>query len=135
MSLNQIEEIYFNNSGLGYGAQGGAGVIRVYMRKDLGELSYDPIAKYANSLLINGGFAKQKEFYTPLFFNKSNTLFNSFSAVDWKPELISDKTGSINFKIKNDGFEKLLFIIEGFSVNGKFISEIKEVSLKNLIDN
>lgn len=135
MRTNEIDEIYFNKSGLGYGSQGGAGVIRIYLKNNLGILSNNSLARYANSLLVSGGFADQKEFYSPLFYDKSSSLFDSYGAIDWQPELISDKNGTVEFKIKNTGTDKLLFIIEGFSVNGKFISEIKEVSLNKSINN
>lgn len=135
MRTNEIDEIYFNRSGLGYGSQGGAGVIRIYLKNNLGVLSDNSLARYANSLLVSGGFADQKEFYSPLFYDKSSNLFDSYGAIDWQPELISDKNGIVEFKIKNTGTDKLLFIIEGFSVNGKLISEIEEVSLNKSIDN
>lgn len=135
MRTNEIDEIYFNKSGLGYGAQGGAGVIRIYLKNDLGVLSDNSLARYANSLLVSGGFADQKEFYSPLFYAKSSSLFDDYGAIDWQPELISDKNGNIEFKIKNTVIDKLLFIIEGFSINGKFISEIKEVSIGKSINN
>ncbi|WP_435413360.1 hypothetical protein [Psychroserpens mesophilus] len=130
MRTNEIDEIYFNKSGLGYGSQGGAGVIRIYLKNNLGILSDNSLARYANSLLVSGGFADQKEFYSPLFYDKSSSLFNSYGAIDWQPELISDKNGNVEFKIKNTGTENLLLIIEGFSINGKLISEIKELSIK-----
>ncbi|WCO02261.1 hypothetical protein [Psychroserpens ponticola] len=135
MRTNEIDEIYFNKSGLGYGSRGGAGVIRIYLKKDLGLLSDNSLARYANSLLVSGGFADQKEFYSPLFYNKSNHLFNTYGAVDWQPKLISDKNGNIQFKIKKPDADRLLFIIEGFTVNGKLISEIKEFSISKNTNN
>ncbi|MCB0382961.1 MAG: hypothetical protein KDD05_06590 [Psychroserpens sp.] len=135
MRTSEIDEIYINKSGLGYGVQGGAGVIRIYLKKDLGVLSDNSLARYANSLLVNGGFADQKEFYSPLFYDKSSSLFESYGAIDWQPELISDKNGTVTFKMKNTGISTLLFIIEGFSVNGKLISEVKEVSINKSINN
>jgi hypothetical protein len=135
MRTNEIDEIYFNKSGLGYGVQGGAGVIRIYLKNNLGVLSDNSLARYANSLLVSGGFADQKEFYSPLFYAKSSNLFDDYGAIDWQPELISDKNGNIEFKIKNTGVDKLLFVIEGFSINGKFVSEIKEISISGNINN
>ncbi len=131
MRTNEIDEIYFNKSGLGYGSQGGAGVIRIYLKKNLGILSNNSLARYANSLLISGGFANQKEFYTPLFYTKSSGLFESYGTIDWQPELISDKHGNIQFKIKKQDTDKFIFVVEGFSVNGKLISETKELSVTN----
>lgn len=131
MRTNEIDEIYFNRSGLGYGSQGGAGVIRIYLKNNLGILSDNSLARYANSLLVSGGFANQKEFYSPLFYSKSTSLFETYGAIDWQPELISDKNGNIQFKIKSTDVGTFLFIVEGFSVNGKLISEIKELSLTN----
>ncbi len=135
MRTNEIDEIYFNKLGLGYGSRGAAGVIRIYLKKNLGVLSDNSLARYANSLLVSGGFANQKEFYSPLFYNKSSNLFNAYGAIDWQPKLISDKNGDIQFKIKNPNVDKLLFVIEGFSVNGKLISEIKEISISKSTNN
>lgn len=129
MRTDEIDEIYFNKNGLGYGSQGGAGVIRIYLKKNLGISSHNSLARYANTLLINGGYAQQKEFYTPLYYDKSTTLFNSYGTIDWKPKLISNSNEIIEFSIKNTDTENLIFIIEGFSVNGKLISEIKKISL------
>jgi len=131
MRTSEIDEIYFNKSGLGYGIQGGAGVIRIYLKKNLGILSDNSLARYANSLLVSGGFANQKEFYTPLFYSKSSHLFDSYGTIDWQPELISDKNGNIQFKIKNSDTDTFIVVIEGFSVNGKLISETKVLSVIN----
>ncbi len=135
MQTHEIDEIFLNKTGNGYGVQGGAGVIRINLKKNLGNLSKDQIARYANSLLINDGFAEQKDFYEPLFFNKSADLYNRYSAIDWKPELISDQNGKISYKLKNIGTDKVFFVIEGISANGKLLSEIKEVSINKNINN
>ena len=39
---------------------------------------------------IQLGFADQKEFYSPLFYDKSSRLFDSYGAIDWQPELKLD---------------------------------------------
>lgn len=129
MPLNQVDEIYFNKSGLGYGVRGGAGVISIFLKKSYGVGAKGDFKRYANTLITTGGFSPQKEFYIPLFYLNSPSNFMSYGAIDWKPKLTTNEKGSVEFNIKNTSIKKLLLIIEGFSINGNLISETKELLL------
>ena len=72
--------------------------------------------------IFNYGYDKAKKYYTPLY-NLGQRMSNTLSEIDWKPNLTSDDSGRVSFKImKSDN--SLQFFIQGFSENGLLISDL-----------
>ena len=128
LSLNEIDEIYINQSGMGYGATGGGGVIRIYRTKAKRQKgSYKD--KNAREVIVQNGFAAEKEFYIPKFYSQSKSNFVKYGAVSWKPNLITDANGNASFKFFNTNINSFVVIIQGMTDGGKLLSEIKEITI------
>ena len=71
--------------------------------------------------VFNEGYDKAKKYYTSQYdFNQKND--NAQFEIDWKPDLITNDLGQVNFKIKKSN--NYFFFIQGFSKNGFLISDI-----------
>ncbi|WP_335973954.1 hypothetical protein [Gaetbulibacter jejuensis] len=129
MTLEHVDEIFIDPDGNGYGSRGGAGIIRIYLKQSY-KLDYTKKA-IANEFTVNNGFSTEKKFYVPEFYALSKNDFINYSNIDWKSNIETDQSGNANFKIFNTNIKKAIFVIQGFSSDGKLLSEIKEI---NLID-
>jgi hypothetical protein len=72
--------------------------------------------------VFNEGYDKIKKYYAPVYdFNKKN---KAQIEIDWKPDLITNNFGEVEFKIKTNS--NYLFLIQGITKNGALISNIIE---------
>jgi hypothetical protein len=74
-----------------------------------------------NDYIFKEGYDRSKKYYTPAynFSRKTNPI-----EIDWKPNLTTNDSGEVFFKIKpNKEVKSYLFSIEGFSESGQLISE------------
>lgn len=126
MTLDDIDEIYIDPNGNGYGARGGAGVIRVY-RKQGGRNSNKK--NVAHEFIVNHGFSTEKKFYIPQFYSLSKSNFLNYVTIDWHPNITTDNNGRATYSIFNTNTTDAIAIIQGFSADGKLLSEIKEIKL------
>ncbi len=67
MTFEDIDEIYINTSGLGYGAQAAAGVIRVYRKNGSQSLEQMKLRNYGDAV-IKDGFSIERNFHSCLLF-------------------------------------------------------------------
>jgi len=74
--------------------------------------------------VFNEGYDKAKKYYTSQYdFNQKNA--NAQFEIDWKPDLITNDLGEVNFKINNNNNNNnYFFFIQGFSKKGILISDI-----------
>ena len=79
---------------------------------------------FFDRFVITNGYDRAKKYYAPQYdFDQERPL--TFSEIDWKPRLKTDKNGTVFFKIpRNENFKNYLFSIQGFSDRGHLISEI-----------
>ncbi|MCK8481597.1 hypothetical protein [Psychroserpens algicola] len=127
LTLDQIEWVEVNKSGVGGGMRsGGAGLIRIKTR---------PGSKVKASVDDNYGtyqvplkFSAAKKFYIPEYVSYDNAFFNKFGVIDWFPNLSVNSDGTIEFKIENKQFSEIKLVVEGI-VNNAFVSEVKTIKL------
>ncbi|MEZ4792021.1 MAG: hypothetical protein R2783_00645 [Gelidibacter sp.] len=128
MLLDDIDEIYIDPNGNGYGSQGSAGVIRIYKKK--GAFAKKGLQNNSSQeFTIKNGFSTEKEFYVPEFYMQSKADFLRYGTIDWKSNIITDAKGNATYKIYDNGFKEAIMILQGFSADGKLLSEIKEIKL------
>jgi len=127
LRTEDVESIYINKSGAGYGSLGAGGVIKIKTKT-----SYSSSNITSNRLVyrISHGFAKNKQFYAPNYVDYSNSIFASFGTIHWIPKLELRNTTEKTFKVLNTLTPNLMLYIEGFDVDGKLISEIITVPVK-----
>ncbi|GFZ79998.1 hypothetical protein GCM10011531_07500 [Aquaticitalea lipolytica] len=127
MTLDEIDEIYFNKNGDGYGTRGGGGVITIYRKKGAVYGKMDKL--YANQLVVKDGFSTEKKFYIPEFYALSKSDYLNYGSISWKSNISTDLSGNASFNVRNNNIDKAILIIQGFSIDGKLISEFKEINL------
>ena len=130
MNLEEIDEIFIDPNGNGYGSRGSAGIIRIYKKKGVkNKTTYQNNS--ANEVIINGGFSVEKEYYIPEFYALSKSNFLRYGSINWKSNIETDANGNATYNIFNTNINEVVVIIQGFTEDGKLISEIKEVQLIN----
>nr|WP_315149560.1 hypothetical protein [uncultured Flavobacterium sp.] len=124
LELSAVDEIYsdrFNTSVL---ANNGNGTVKIYLKKGAN-------TKYMKSkhtsIVTKLGFAKTKPFQTTKFaFSKE---FDVFGAMQWFPNVFLDAEQLFEVKFPNSNQKEIQVLIEGFTVDGQFISEQKKLSI------
>ena len=54
--------------------------------------------------------------------------FENFGLIDWEPSIMTDENGEFNFTVPYIYPGTMKILIEGFSADGKLISEIKTLT-------
>jgi len=79
---------------------------------------------------ITDGFKKAPSFENAVYLSTSDKGFENFGVIDWHPVILPDSKGEFTFKVPHTSQDTVKVLIEGFSVDGKMISEIKTIQLK-----
>lgn len=123
LDLINIDEIYIDKIGTSTTATGGYGTIRIYLKKGVNN-SY--LQKKHTTLIVKSGFAKSKKFKNTEFaFSKE---FYLFGTLQWSPSVFLDANQIFEVKFPNTNQKEVFVMIEGFTIDGQFISEIKKLS-------
>lgn len=124
MRMNEIDEIYTNPSMTSAASILNQGIIKIYRRPE-NRNRKNP----TRSFEIKNGFAKSEKFKLKDYSSTSDVGFQNFGQIGWLP-LIRADFGEFSFKIPDLKQKKVKIKIEGFSSDGKLISEIKTVDLE-----
>ena len=77
-------------------------------------------------MIVTSGFEKPKTFKpTDFAFSKE---FEIFGTIQWAPNVFIDTNQSFQLKFPKANQKEVLVIIEGFTIEGQFISEIKKIN-------
>ena len=79
------------------------------------------IIELFDKFVIKNGYDRNLTYYNPAYdFSEKNKVIE----IDFKTNLKTNEQGEVEFKIQNcNSVSKLLFVLEGFSTDGKLISE------------
>lgn len=126
-SLEFVDYIEVNPTGLGGGLRGGAGIIKIYTdpKKKLKATQKTSYKEYDIPLT----FSTPKRFYKPKYGSYNTTFFKEYGVIDWFPDLKLDNNGDLNIKTINNDYSGVKLFIEGILKDGTFISEIKEIKI------
>lgn len=120
LQTSQVESIVINKRGVGYGMQGGNGVIKITTKKGAGTRgNMDTI----NTIIAKNGFSTDKEFYAPRYSSYTSNAFNNYGAIGWFSNVNLDENGKASFKVLNTLQPNLRIFIEGMNSSGHLISE------------
>ena len=123
LDLMNVDEIYIDKIGTSTTATGGYGTIRIYLKKGVNN-SY--LQKKHTTLIVKSGFAKIKPFKNTEFpFSRE---FDIFGTLQWKPNVFLDTNQLFEISFPKTAQKEVLAIIEGFTIDGQLISEIKKLS-------
>ncbi len=126
MQMMEIDEIYINAHAIVASIKNNMGVIKIY-RKKAGGNGYNNNAK---SLLIENGFAKITPFENALYNSTSDKGFENYGLIHWIPTIMTDANGAFGFQIPKTELRSVMLRIEGFTADGKLISETQMISLQ-----
>jgi len=126
MQMMEIDEIYINAHAIVASIKNNVGMIKIYRKKPGGK-DYNNNAK---SLLIENGFAKILPFENALYNSTSDKGFENYGVIHWIPTIMTDANGAFSFQIPKTELQSVMLRIEGFTADGKLISEIQVISLK-----
>lgn len=128
MSLDDVEYIETNPSGLGAGIRGGGGVIRIKTNPFASVQNQKPKIEH-KSFEIPLKFDVAKRFYIPKYKSYSSRFFKEYGVVDWFSNVSTDKDGVLKLKLFDNRETNLKLFIEGISSDGTYISEEKELKI------
>ena len=125
LTMEYIDYIEEDKSGVGGGIRGGGGFIKIYtdpnrkfVKKSDATVAYD----------IPLRFDGDKQFYTPKYQFYNSRFFNEYGTIDWVPNLNFNSSGTAQINILNPEGTPINLYIEGVSADGRFISEVKTIS-------
>jgi hypothetical protein len=124
LELSAVDEIYIDRFNTSVLANNGNGTVKIYLKKGA-NTKY--IKSKHNSIVTKMGFAKTKPFQTTKFaFSKE---FEVFGAMQWFPNVFLDAEQLFEVKFPNSNQKEIQVLIEGFTIDGQLISEIKKISV------
>ncbi|MBA6152727.1 hypothetical protein [Gelidibacter maritimus] len=123
--LNNVDYVEINKRGIGGGLRGASGVVKIYSYygSDLQDNR-----KTGQGFELPLAFSPQKIFYVPKYQYYTDDFYKQYGTVDWKPKLVPDANGNIEFTIAKPKVPVTLFI-EGSVSDGSIIYEEKSIAL------
>lgn len=125
--MTEIDEIYLNPHAIVASIKGNMGIIKIYRKTGM---EGAPPKSNAMSYTVYKGFSKYETFKNVQYASTSDAGFRNFGLMDWIPRIITNETNNFTFKFPTYGQKKARLLIEGFSADGKLISEIRTIDLE-----
>jgi hypothetical protein len=120
--------IYTDRMGAPNSSTGGFGTINIYLKKGR-NTGFFP--KKHNTIIINNGFAKTKIYETTNFYKSKE--FDFFGTMQWFPNVFLDADQFFEVKFAKANQKEIQVFIEGFTIDGQLISEVKKISVAKKI--
>lgn len=124
LDLMNVDEIYIDRTASSTTGTAGFGTIRIYLKKGMNN-GYSK--KKHTTLIVKSGFAKSKKFKNTEF--AFSTEINVFGTLQWSPNVFLDANQVFEVSFPKLNQKEILVLIEGFTTDGQFISEIKKLTL------
>ena len=121
LQSSQVESIVINKRGLGYGMNGGNGVIKIITKKGMGRARNSDTIE---SVVTSNGFSENKRFYAPKYRSYNDGFFKTYGAISWIPYLNLQADGSARFSIMNLLQPEVNIYVEGMNAGGVLFSEV-----------
>lgn len=124
--MDELDEIYISSTAMVPSILNKQGIIKIY-RKLPTFIKPDPKNK---PKMIIGGFELITPFVNADYLSEKTVGFENLGVIYWSPWILTDEKGNVKVTIPNNNHKKVKLLIEGFTFDGKLISEIKEVNLE-----
>ena len=122
--MDEIDEIYLNPTVLVPSIRNFSGVIKIYRKKEALLKRNDP-----TSIVFKNGFENVWPFENVTYNSTTDKGFVNFGIINWFPEVMANENGEFKFTIPVTGQKTVKILLEGFSADGRLISEIKTLQL------
>lgn len=125
MRMDELDEIYINSTILVPSITNNRGIIRMYRKA----LAYKAPETDSKTYFIKNGFAKNENFKNITYKSYTDKGFENFGIINWLPNIITENTNEFKFEIPEMHQRKIKMIVEGFTSDGKIISEEKIIEM------
>ena len=125
MQLDELDEIYMNPNAIVPSVRNNQGIIRMYRKIPKMSISKTNLQ---SAILLNG-FAKPVKFSNSNYSSVSSEGYIKYGVINWIPTLLTDDENTFQIEIPNYNQKKAKVIIEGFTYDGKLISETQLIDL------
>lgn len=126
MNINEISEVYFDDSGISERNIGGFGTIKIYLKEGYQNNRF----KIKNtSLIITNAFTKNIGFNNTSF--ETAEEFNFFGTLSWLPEIVIEANQTQEIKAFKGNQKEIQVLLEGFSEDGQLISQTRKIPVAN----
>lgn len=124
--MTDVDEVYIGAHTIVPSLRNYMGVIKIYLKKGTSSKVKDTTP----DIIVKGGFEKMIPFENLLYNSTTDEGFVKFGIIDWQPQIMTDDKGTFNLKIPTTGQTTIKVVLEGFSADGKLVSEVKTLSLQ-----
>lgn len=125
ISMYEIDEIYMNPHAIVPSVRNFMGVIKIYINRNYKPKTKDNVPE----ILVKNGYKRMVPFENILYTATDNEGFANFGVIDWEPVIMTDENGRFKFDIPKTGQKSIKLLIEGFSADGKLLSETKVINV------
>lgn len=129
LPLYEVEEIYINDSGLGYGVRGGSflsssggGVINIFLREGASFTGFSGSEPNQETFKVTNAFEKPQSYQAPKYRQFDVDAFRNLGVIDWKTHLRTDNKGILLFAFPRREQDKVKIRLEGMSKAGNMIT-------------
>jgi hypothetical protein len=122
-----VDEIYMSSTAIVPSIRNYQGVIKIYLKKGA-RPGFDK--NTTPTIIIKPGFEKPRAFQNVTYNSVDDKGFQNFGIIDWQPSIRTNENGEFTIAIPKMSSLPLKVLIEGFSADGKLISEIKIIDPK-----
>lgn len=123
--MDEIDEIYLNPHAIVPSVRNNVGMIKIYFKSGI----KSKVKNNSPNIIIENTYKKVVPFENTTYATTTGKGFENFGLIDWHPLIMTDEDGNFKFKIPKTSQKNIKIIIEGFSADGKLISETKTISL------
>lgn len=121
IQMGEVDEIYMSSTAIVPSIRNYMGMIKVYLKK-----GGKPNTKGSTpNIIVKNGYERIKPFTNITYNSTTDKGFENFGVIDWEPTIMTNENGEFKFSIPKMYFKPVKVLIEGFSADGKLISEIK----------
>lgn len=126
LTLDQIDEIYIDQTGNSDQTATGNGTIKIFMKTGVKNNYFKP--KYS-SIVATKGFTPNIQFKNTKL--ETQNEFNYFGTLYWSSDLKTNDNSSFTLKFPKNDQKEIQVLLEGFSDDGRLISEIRKIPVIN----
>ena len=123
--MSEVDEIYMSPHAIVPSVRNYMGIIRVYLKKGAKVNSKNKTV----DIVVKNGFKRMQPFENVVYNSTADAGFENFGIIDWEPNIMTDENGEFSFTIPKIYNKPIKVLIEGFSADGKLISEVKTINL------
>jgi len=121
--LDEVDEIYMNSQKIVPSVRNYMGMIKIYLRKGA-----RPNGKGKTpQIMVKNGFEKMMPFENVTYNSVTDKGFENFGIINWEPTIMTNDKGEFDLTLPNMYDKPLKVLIEGFSADGKLISEVRTI--------